>query len=274
MSLIASALAASAVLAAGAAASQLRSTKNLKVKHEAAVFSWLPKRLDGLKILHVSDLHGNSGEKMNLDIWPQVESQSFDMAAITGDVIISRPSELNPHLPSIAKLASRCPTLYVQGNHEGRFFMEMRRMLGNAGVTVLGTERISVRIAPFGPVSVIGLRDLDTFKETGFGSADRLLKANDGKFSVVLCHQPQILDRMSSLSLGLILSGHTHGGQIRLPGLPTLYAPNQGFFPKLGAGWVERGKNKLYISCGIGTTHFPIRIFNMAEVAVIELKHG
>jgi predicted MPP superfamily phosphohydrolase len=244
------------------------------MKFETACFDWLPQRLSGLKILHITDLHGNSEKKMNLDIWPQVLEQSFDIAALTGDLIIADPSQLIPHMDSVARLARRCPVFYVQGNHELLFFTEIKRMLAKAGVTVLDTERQSWNIKPFGPLSIIGLRDFNHLEEVGFKATDRLLKANDGKFSLILSHQPQIIHRMKNMALGLILSGHTHGGQVRIPGLPTLYAPGQGIFPKLGNGWIEDGKNKLYISCGIGTTYFPIRLFNRPEVAVIELKRA
>ncbi|MDR1537860.1 MAG: metallophosphoesterase [Clostridiales bacterium] len=263
-----------AALAAVAATSQRISTTRLKIKRECAYFDWLPDHLNGLKILHISDLHGNNPDKMNLDIWSYLEGLEFHMAVITGDMIVSYLEQSLPHMKSIAALAKRIPVFYVQGNHELDCFYEMRRLMEMSGVTVFDNDKQIWNIRPFGPISIVGLRDFTELEDMGFKGVDHLLEKSSGSFNLVLSHQPQIVYRMERLKLGLILSGHTHGGQVRIPPLPTIYAPGQGLFPKLGDGWIDLGDNKLYISRGIGTTVFPLRIFNMAEVAIIELAKG
>ena len=262
--------AAGFMLAAVSTVSYIASKRWLAVRCEQAVFDWMPERLNGLKILHLSDIHGNSPDKMNLDIWPAIEPLAFDMAVITGDLIINDPAQVYPHLPSIRRLSRRVPVFYVEGNHEMMFFEEMRDLLKSAGVTVLANERQTWKIGGYGPVSIIGLRDYSVLLMKRLKDSFKLLNACDGGFHLVLSHEPQIFKFMKDKKLGLVLSGHTHGGQMRIPALPTLYAPGQGLFPKYGDGWYSEGYNKMYVSRGVGVTVFPVRLFNRPEIAVIE----
>ena len=101
------------------------------------------------------------------------------------------------------------------------------------------------------------------------------LAKNKG-FHIILSHQPQIFDWFKKGKIpfsALILAGHTHGGQVRLPFAPTLFAPGQGIFPGYGDGWFQRedGTIKMFISRGIGATYFPIRMFNPPEIVIIEV---
>ncbi|MDR1913195.1 MAG: metallophosphoesterase [Clostridiales bacterium] len=243
----------------------------IKIKHERVIIDWLPLHLNGLKILHISDLHGNNEEKMNLDVWSAIERMEFDIAAITGDMVVGEYEQVLPHIPHIKRLARRVPVFYVEGNHEQMFYEEMAELLESVGVTTLENEKQVFRVQSFGDVPLIGFRDYTTLISNRFAGISELLRSNSGKFHIILSHQPQIFKRMRNLELGLVLSGHTHGGQVRFPPLPTLYAPGQGVLPKYGDGWYTEGKNMLYISRGIGTTVFPIRMFNRPELAVIEL---
>ena len=266
--------AAGFVLAAVSTASYIASKRWLAVRRERVEFDWLPERLNGLKILHISDIHGNNPDKMNLDIWPAIEELDFDMAVITGDMIVSDLNQIKPHLPAIHRLSRRVPVFYVEGNHEMMLFDEMAGLLEQAGVTVLANECQTWKIGKYGPVPIIGLRDYCVLLMNRLKDSSRLLTERDGAFNLVLSHEPQIFRHMKRLKLGLVLSGHTHGGQVRIPALPTLYAPGQGIFPKYGDGWYSEGFNKMYVSRGIGVTLFPIRLFNRPEVAVIECARG
>ncbi|MDR1000786.1 MAG: metallophosphoesterase [Clostridiales bacterium] len=246
---------------------------DLTVREEIAVFDWLPETLDGLRVLHISDLHGNSETKMNVDIWTDIACAKFDMAVITGDMIKNHMTELKPHMPGIKSLARRVPVFYVEGNHDSLVYKKMAKTLSSAGVIVLDNERQVRRINGV-DVPLIGLRDYWTLEKQKFLPAKRLFRSWAGRFHIILSHQPQLFDMTKDKSLGLMLSGHTHGGQVRLPFMPTLYAPGQGLLPKYGNGWYELGKNKLFISCGIGTTDFSLRLFNRPEVAIITLTRA
>ena len=266
--------AAGITLAAVSTASYIASKRWLAVRREQVVFDWLPERLNGLKILHISDIHGNNPDKMNLDIWSAIEPLDFDMAVITGDVIVSGLDQINPHLPSIRRLSRRVPVFYVEGNHEMMVFEEISDLLKSTGVTVLANECQIWNIGKYGPVPIIGLRDYCVLLLNRLRDSSKLLNACDGRFHLVLSHQPQIFRYIKPMKLGLVLTGHTHGGQVRLPAIPTLYAPGQGILPKYGDGWYSEGYNKMYVSRGVGVTLFPVRLFNRPEVAVIECVRG
>lgn len=258
----------------------------LRVCYEKATFKNLPSYLRGLKILHIADLHGRSPHKIHSDIWPVIDTLDVDMAVLTGDVVLDKASQLNPHLNGLKNLAKKVPVFYVDGNHENRCYNEIAHLFNNIGITVLFNRQGDFAVGSVDAgiskvVSVTGFRDHEYLSRNKFKGVAPLLNniSEKGGFHIVLTHQPQMFDwvckqsKFSNFS-ALVLAGHTHGGQVRLPFFPTLYAPGQGILPKYGDGWYEEaeGRIKLFISRGIGATHFWLRTFNPSEVAVIELQ--
>jgi len=258
--------------------------KQLRIRHERAIFRDLPHHLRGLRILHITDLHGRSSNKINIDIWKKISNLRFDMAVITGDMVVNDIMQLTPHLNGLYQMARRVPVFYVDGNHEVYFYEEMVKLLRHLGVTVLNNRQGNFAVGPVSGradsvVSVAGFRDYNFLAAHKFRGVwdfiDNIGKS--GRFHIILTHQPQIFDwfcaERSNIRSALVLAGHTHGGQVRLPFFPTLFAPGQGVFPKYGDGWYDNndGRLKMYISRGIGATVFSVRLFNPPEVALIEL---
>ena len=96
---------------------------------------------------------------------------------------------------------------------------------------------------------------------------------HDGeKYAILLSHRPEMLDVYAETGMDLALTGHAHGGQIIIPFVGGLYAPDQGFFPKFTSGVHTQGDTTLIISRGIGATRFPFRINNRPELVTVELK--
>ena len=124
-------------------------------------------------------------------------------------------------------------------------------------------------------MEILGVRDYYHQRRERFKSFKRLME-NEVRcgFRLLLSHQPQIIEGLSYFKDILVLSGHTHGGQIRLPLCSTLIAPGQGIFPKYGDGFYKVKSCYLYISKGIGASRIPIRFFNRPEIAVLTLKRG
>ena len=257
----------------------------LRVRYERAGFANLPAHLRGMKILHISDFHARYTYKMHRDIWPVLLSIDFDMAALTGDIILDDISQLDPHLTGLRALAKKAPVFYVDGNHEDFCYDEVVRLFSDIGIITLANRRRNYAICSTNSghrsnvVSVSGFRDYYYLAAQGFEDVVPLMDdmAVCGGFHIILTHQPQIFDWMRKGGApfsALILAGHTHGGQVRLPFAPTLVAPGQGFLPRYGDGWYQRDdeKIKMFISRGVGETSFPLRLFNPPEVAVIELQ--
>ena len=254
------------------------SMKWLKVSEHEVPLPRLPEALDGLRVLHLTDLHSYSETKMNVNIWTAVDDLAFDMAVITGDMILGREanelSELKAHLPGLTALAARVPTFFAAGNHDYHSLPEMAALLESIGITVLQDQACT---AAYNGTEFTVIGTLDAYHYQRLGGFDSLheamAEAGDG-FRLVLSHQPQVFDEIAAYAPDLMLSGHTHGGQIRLPFFPTLYAPGQGFFPKYGDGFYRNDDTgaMLYISRGIGTTVVQLRFWNRPEITVLTLK--
>lgn len=245
--------------------------KWLKIKQEKVNIKNAPKEFNNLSILHISDIHNASKNKVSLNIWEKINELQFDIVVITGDMTVSGFSNISPLIPHLKNISKRCPVFFVDGNHEKEHYEEIKQLLEGAGVKVLNNEKVTVNIKGC-ELPIIGLRDYYTLQKGRFKEFKNLfMNEEKDSFRIILQHQPQIIDKLEKFSNLLIFSGHTHGGQVRIPFFPTLFAPGQGILPKYGDGMYHVGNNILYISRGIGTTTFKIRFFNRPEIAVIKI---
>ena len=253
----------------------------LRIKHERVSFTDLPAHLSSLKILHISDFHARYTTKTHINIWQAISNLNFDIAVITGDIILGDYLQLKPHINGLRDLAENVPVYFVDGNHDYMCYRKIVKLFNKIGITTLANNISDCKLGTdYGnkSLSVAGFRDFYYLQSKGFKGVAPLMDkmAAVGGFHLILSHQPQIFYSLRSGDMpfsALVLAGHTHGGQVRLPFLPTLLAPGQGVLPEYGDGWYKRndGKIKMYISRGIGATHFPLRFFNPPEIAVIEL---
>lgn len=264
-------------LAAVLLASYLGSMRWLKIKHEK-LYTDKDARF---RVLLISDFHSNNPQKTNARLWEKIHGCEFDMVAITGDLVQDRLSELEPLKPHLRRLAERAPVYFVDGNHEKYIYTEMFAELEKLGVNVLHNRRVSIDTG----LDIVGISDFYRLRRLGFPGIAELFTGGamsgeqslsdeqpaDAKFVLVLSHQPQIIDVIAEYSPDLLLCGHTHGGQVRIPLLPALFAPGQGLLPKYDHGWYKTGDTSIFISKGIGATHFNIRLFNRPEAVVIEV---
>ncbi len=97
------------------------------------------------------------------------------------------------------------------------------------------------------------------------------MRSAGNAYTVLLSHRPEQLDVYTANGTDLALCGHAHGGQIRLPFIGGLFAPNQGFFPKYTAGVHQKGRTKMVVSRGLGNSLAPLRINNRPELVVLTL---
>jgi len=275
---------AGAVAANLCIAGYIGSMRWLKIKHE----KFFTDKDVNFKILHISDFHSNSLKRTNERMWEKIHAIDFDLVAITGDLVQSRLGELEPVKPHLKRLSSRAPVFFVDGNHEKYIYSEVYRELEKLGVQGLENRSVRLRING-GEVDVIGVADYDRLKRERFwpirrafrriGEKVLLTQRNESQksrsvdmpFKLVLSHQPSIIDKIDKYSPDLMLCGHTHGGQVRFPFLPALYAPGQGFLPRYDHGWYRVGDTDFFISKGVGATYFHVRFYNRPEVAVIEV---
>ena len=153
----------------------------------------------------------------------------------------------------------------------------MKAGLEAAGVTVLDDARVEIEI--FGKsITVIGVNDPSfhadylTSDAAGMDRKRSELSSEDACFTILLSHRPELLDTYAAHDMDLVLTGHAHGGQFRLPLIGGLIAPNQGLFPKYDDGLYSEGNTNMIVSRGLGNSIIPFRFNNRPEVVLIELK--
>ena len=239
----------------------------------------LPDAFDGYRIAQVSDLHNaefGGGNQRLLDMLREAEP---DMIAITGDLIDSRKTNIAVALAFAEEAVRIAPCYYASGNHEARVpeYRELKAGLEAAGVTVLDDARVEIEISGKS-ITIIGVNDpsfLADYLTSDAAVMDRKLSelsSEDASFTILLSHRPELFDTYVAHDMDLVLTGHAHGGQFRLPLIGGLIAPNQGLFPKYDDGLYSEGNTNMIVSRGLGNSIIPFRFNNRPEVVLIELK--
>ena len=242
--------------------------------------SKLPQSFDGYRIAHVSDLHNAEMGKENGKLLTMLRDADPDMIAITGDLIDSRNTDIEVALQFVREAVKIAPCYYVTGNHEARVneYGELKAGMEAAGVTVLEDARTEISMEGE-TIMLIGINDPSYQTDYLFGDSETVMNTKleelhsekDG-FTVLLSHRPELFDAYTDHGMDLVLSGHAHGGQFRLPFIGGLVAPNQGLFPEYDAGIYTEGNTNMFVSRGVGNSILPFRINNRPEVILIELQ--
>ena len=242
--------------------------------------SKLPQSFDGSRIAHVSDLHNTEMGKNNEKLLAMLRDADPDMIAITGDLIDSRNTDIEVALQFVREAVKIAPCYYVTGNHEARVneYGALKAGMEAAGVTVL--EDVKTKISMEGEtITLIGVNDPSYQTDYLFGDSESVMNTkleelhpeHDG-LTILLSHRPELFDTYANHNIDVVLSGHAHGGQFRLPFIGGLVAPNQGLFPEYDAGIYTEGNTNMLVSRGVGNSILPFRINNRPEVILIELQ--
>ena len=240
----------------------------------------LPEAFDGYRIAHISDLHNSEMGQGNEKLLAMLRKAEPDMIAITGDLIDSRNTDVEIALNFAEEAMIIAPCYYVTGNHEARVpeYDELSEGLTELGVVVLEDER--VELEQLGEIiTLLGVNDPSFQTDYLFGDDETIMHSKlqelmsdyDG-YTILLSHRPELFAVYVESGADLVLSGHAHGGQFRLPFVGGLVAPNQGFFPEYDAGLYTDGNTNMIVSRGIGNSLLPFRINNRPEVILIELR--
>ncbi|SFQ47653.1 metallophosphoesterase [Caldicoprobacter faecalis] len=191
----------------------------------------------------------------------------------------SRYYDVEPGLELMKQSVKIAPTYFVTGNHEwwSGEFNALEKALNENGIHVL--RNTYARITKGGDeIYIIGIDDPASqaiygeamTTEKKIIQALKRIKKFDA-FKILLAHRPELFPLYSSYGFDLVLSGHAHGGQVRLPFIGGLVAPNQGLFPEYTSGEYKRGNSTMIVSRGLGNSIIPQRLFNRPEVIVLTL---
>lgn len=226
---------------------------------------------ESLKILQISDVHNKSVDSCK-SIFNSIEKLDIDIIVITGDLIDAKTRDFTNAYTFVEELMNiNKKVYYVSGNHEWRSNRkeEFVQGLQELGVNILDNNNTTLNIGGI-EINLCGIDD----PETGH---DNLNLAFDGAkeelYTILLSHGPRVAIARENIPADLILCGHTHGGQIRLPILGPVVAPGQGFFPKYDKGIFELDNNTLlYIDSGLGTSVLPLRFLDRSQVSYIIIE--
>lgn len=228
-----------------------------------------------VRLAVVADFHGCDYGEGAERLIAAIQEQSPDAVLLVGDIF----DDVLPWDDSealVCSLAAQYPCFYVTGNHEywSDDVDEICRIIESAGVVVLNASSATLKINGQ-TINICGIPDPSdpiSMKTALQRAASDIAQA---AFTVLLAHRPERIDKYAATgNFDLVVSGHAHGGQVRIPGiLNGLFAPNQGLFPEYAGGQYQVEETTLIVSRGLAreSTRLP-RVFNRPELVIVELN--
>lgn len=266
----------------------------------------IPQAFDGYRIVQVTDVHSIRSQEQADLLYEKIVAQQPDAVVITGDLVDSTyyTDENNAMeagtsnkmagqdtVDFVARLTENYYVYFVYGNHEMVLLDDVdnnpfKVAMEEIGVIFLNNDGVKIS-KDDESIYMLGIQDPATlYKDSDYAEYDThserinammenimALKEED-LYTVVLSHRPEYFEEYIKYDADLILTGHAHGGQVRLPIIGGLYAPGQGAFPEYTSGLWEEGGTKMIIGRGIGNSVQIPRIFNPPEINVIILKRA
>lgn len=252
---------------------------NLGLTRYNIKFKSLPEAFEGFKIAQVSDFHNAERGNPANSIIRILKEEHPDIIVITGDLIDSRTPDLEVISELIEKLVEHAPVYFITGNHEASvdpaILEQLMVILETYGVISLSNQSVFLQKGN-AQILLIGLDD-PQMPVNKVADAIPIAEninhlASEEIFSILLSHRPEFYDIYQASAANLVFSGHAHGGQIRLPFIGGVFAPNQGYFPKFDSGVYQAEDFALVVSRGIGNSVVPVRFNNQPELVIVELS--
>ena len=253
--------------------------KALQVTEFEIDCSSLPE-LNGFTIVQISDLHNEEFGEGQKKLLNMVSECNPDMIAITGEFIDCRHPNVDIAMEFIEGALDIAPVYYIPGNHErwvSKEYKNLCQRMEDAGVQLM-TDIQEPLLYNNNEIVCMGIKDPDFYDAAESDTKKILTKEvitefeyTEEDFTLLLSHRPELFDVYTEAGLELILTGHAHGGQFRLPFIGGLAAPNQGLFPKYDAGVFSENDTNKVGSRGIGNSIIPLRFNNPPEIVVVKL---
>ncbi|MEK3966797.1 metallophosphoesterase [Paenibacillus sp. FSL H7-0323] len=235
-------------------------------------FKELPSAFSGMKLVHFSDTHlGFNKDARDLArLAKHISKAEPDLICFTGDIVDSDPEDLVEAVPVLAALSAPLGKFAILGNHDYKNTQLVTELLESAGFRVLRNR--SYLLKRGGAVmAVTGLDDLLHGKPD---PAKAITGVPEGTFNVLLMHEPDYADTAQAYSFDLQLSGHSHGGQIRLPFIGAPFTPYGSLKYINGLYYTEDKAMPVYVNRGFGETYMPFRLLCRPELTVLTLHRS
>ncbi len=252
---------------------------SLQTTYADPAFPNLPEGFDGCRLVVLSDLHTVSFGPENRELIRAVEAAEPDFILLAGDLLDQYRPIPDGYVSSLAQaLSAAAPTYYVTGNHEWAIggVPALKRELAASGITVLSNQFLPLE-RNGDTIVLAGIDDPNGYadQKTPEQLAEELRAAWGDPFWLLLAHRNnRFVRQYSRLGADLVISGHAHGGIIRLPFTDGLISHDLELFPSYTAGLYEANGSALFVSRGLGNSGPSFRLFNRPEVAVVTLHRG
>lgn len=263
------------------------SNNNIEVTDYKIKSSKIPDSFNNFKILQISDLHDKEFGKKNIHLIEKIDSLKPDIIVITGDVLLRTKINYKIFYNLAYELKKRYDVYFISGNHEQKIYLvdkqilRFYRIIQNMGITILKNKSIKL----FKDNSYINLWGIEIgLEHYRYGKKHRFVpfeidemdsilnKLNDKEFNILLAHNPLYFETYALWGADLVLSGHVHGGMIRLPYFGPLLSPERKLFPKYSQGKYNINNSTLIVNRGLGSGKCAFRLFNRPELSLITLQ--
>ncbi len=252
----------------------------------------LPEGHEGLRIVHISDLHGKEFGPHNEDLARDIERLEPDLILASGDMINSQDDDGSAFINLLYELKGLYPIYCSLGNHEqivkelggAERYHDFTKRLREAGANMLDNERMEIKkggvtFGIYGFTSALhhySSRDMLGSWEGAELKAQFIVESigrpRDDEIAILLAHDPKYFQEYVSWGADLVCAGHIHGGVVRLPLLGGILSPDLTFFPRYSAGLYRSGKTTMHVSRGLGNSVIPFRILNPPDLSLLLLQ--
>jgi hypothetical protein len=247
----------------------------------------LPKLQKECKFVMISDLHNKVYGDENDKILEAVDKIKPDFIVLAGDLVTSMPHEdMTPGISLVNNLSKKYKVYYGLGNHESKLkwdtdrfknmYSILKSSIDNENIIMLENDAVNL---PEYNINITGL-DLELqyfahfrLRKMEEGYLEKTLpKIDKSKCNLLIAHNPDYFEKYAQWGADLVLSGHVHGGIMKLPLVGGVVAPSYRIFPKYDGGVFKNGKSTMLLGRGMGAHTLPLRFFNPAELYVVTLK--
>ena len=237
-----------------------------------------------VKIAFIADLHDSEFGKNNCNLVNAIADKNPDLIAVGGDMLNNSSTEHSIVVSLLKKLTKIAPTYYILGNHERHYvnLEELIKDIKSTGTIFLDNEMVKFsnknmngESITIGGITDYPYYDYDypDFENDERYFIDAFLEHSKSNYGILLAHQPELyIWKFKDYNLDLILSGHTHGGLVKLPFIDGLFAPTQNFFPHYDNGYFTENTAPIIITSGLGTSCKIPRINNNPEICIININ--
>jgi uncharacterized protein len=246
-----------------------RNAESIVVRRNDLRFAELPPAFDGFTILHISDLHADMNEAAMGNLIQLVGGMQYDLCVLTGDYRGKTFGPFEPTLEWMAKVRAQLkePIFGVLGNHDT---IQMVPTMEAAGIRILLNECETI-VRGDQRIYLAGIDDAHFYRVDNIEKA--ALQIPESAFSILLSHTPEVYHQAAHTNFNLMLSGHTHGGQICLPG--SIPIKLEAVLPRrMGAGAWQYQSMTGYTSVGAGSSVLPVRLNCPPEIALHCLRRA